>query len=39
MKRDFIHITDFTTEEILDTLELARELKEKFHKKDKHHIF
>ncbi len=39
MKRDFIHITDFTTTEILDTLELARELKEKFHKKDKHHIF
>ena len=28
MKRDFIHITDFTTEEILDTLELARKLKE-----------
>ena len=39
MKRDFIHITDFTTEEILDTLELARELREKFHKKDKYHIF
>jgi len=39
MKRDFIHITDFTTEEILDTLELARELKEKFHKKDKYHVF
>lgn len=39
MKRDFIHITDFTTEEILDTLELAQKLKEKFHEKDKHHIF
>ncbi|NHZ87163.1 MAG: ornithine carbamoyltransferase [Planctomycetia bacterium] len=39
MKRDFIHITDFTMEEILDTLELARRLKEKFHGKDKHHIF
>ncbi|MEE8342013.1 MAG: ornithine carbamoyltransferase [Candidatus Neomarinimicrobiota bacterium] len=39
MKRDFIHITDFSTEEILDTLELARKLKEKFHDKDKHHIF
>jgi ornithine carbamoyltransferase len=39
MKRDFIHITDFTTEEILDTLELARKLKEKFQDKDKHHIF
>jgi len=39
MKRDFIHITDFTTEEILDTLELARELKEKFHKKEKYHVF
>ena len=39
MKRDFIHITDFTTEEILDTLELAQKLKEKFHDKDKHHVF
>lgn len=39
MKRDFIHITDFRTDEILDTLELARELKEKFHKKDKYHVF
>lgn len=39
MKRDFIHITDFTTEEIFDTLELAQKLKEKFHDKDKHHVF
>ena len=39
MKRDFIHITDFTTEEILDTLELAKDLKEKFHKKEKYHVF
>jgi len=39
MKRNFIHITDFTTEEILDTLELARKLKRKFHEKDKHHVF
>ena len=39
MKRDFIHITDFTTEEILDTLELAKKLKEKFRDKDKHHVF
>ena len=29
MKRDFIHITDFTTEEIWDTLELAKEIKAK----------
>ena len=39
MKRDFIHITDFTTAEILDTLELARKLKHRFHEKDKHHVF
>jgi ornithine carbamoyltransferase len=39
MKRDFIHITDFSTEEILDTLELARRLKGKFHNKEKYHIF
>jgi len=39
MKRDFLHITDFTTEEILDTLELAKKLKKKFHEKDKYHVF
>lgn len=39
MKRDFIHITDFTTEEILDTLELAQKLKAKFHSKEKYHVF
>ena len=30
MKRDFLHITDFTTEEIWETLELARWIKNKF---------
>ena len=33
MKRDFIHITDFTTEEIWDTLELAKEIKAKLNNK------
>ena len=28
MKRDFLHITDFTTEEIWETLELARWINE-----------
>ena len=31
MKRDFLHITDFTTEEIWETLELARWIKNKFY--------
>ncbi len=32
MKRDFLHITDFTTEEIWETLELAKWIKDKFKK-------
>ena len=31
MKRDFLHITDFTKEEIWETLELARWIKNKFY--------
>ena len=31
MKRDFLHITDFTSEEIWETLELARWIKKKFY--------
>ena len=30
MKRDFLHITDFTTEEIWETLELSKWIKKKF---------
>ncbi|MEO2185889.1 MAG: ornithine carbamoyltransferase, partial [bacterium] len=29
MKRDFLHITDFTTNEIWETLDLAKEIKGK----------
>ena len=29
MKRDFLHITDFTTEEIWETLELSKWIKAK----------
>jgi len=31
MTKDFLHITDFSTDEILETLELARTIKEKFY--------
>ena len=31
MKRDFLHITDYTTEEIWETLELARWIKDKYY--------
>lgn len=34
MKRDFNHITDFTTEEIWETLELAKWIKDKFKKRE-----
>ena len=31
MKKDFLHINDFTTEEIMETLELAKSIKYKFY--------
>ena len=35
MKKDFIHITDLSTQEILDLLDLAKEIKtKKINKKD-----
>ncbi len=39
MKRDFLHITDFTTEEIWETLELARWIKKKFYAGEEYHPF
>ena len=39
MKRDFLHITDFTTEEIWETLELARWIKKKFYEGEEYHPF
>lgn len=32
-KKDFLHITDFTTKEILETLDLTKELKSSFKKR------
>ena len=39
MKRDFLHISDFTTEEIWETLELARWIKNKFRSGQEFHPF
>ena len=39
MKRDFLHITDFTSEEIWETLELAKWIKNKFKSGQKYHPF
>ena len=39
MKRDFLHITDFTTEEIWETLELAKEIKAKLNSKEDYKPF
>jgi ornithine carbamoyltransferase len=39
LKRDFLHITDFTTEEIWETLELARWIKKKFYIGEEYHPF
>ena len=36
MTKDFLHITDFTTDEILDVLDLARSIKEKFYTGEKY---
>ena len=35
MKRDFLHITDLTTREILDFIDLAQEIKTKVSSKNK----
>ena len=34
MKRDFIHVTDFSTDEIHETFALAKEVKEKFRRRE-----
>ncbi len=39
MKRDFVHITDFTTAEIWDTLQLAREVKAKLKNREDYKPF
>ncbi len=39
MTKDFLHIRDFSTSELLDTLELAGEIKAKFRNKETFHPF
>jgi ornithine carbamoyltransferase len=39
MTKDFLHITDFTTDEILETLDLAQTIKEKFYANEEYHPF
>lgn len=39
MKRDFLQITDFSADEILETFALAREVKEKFRKRENYKPF
>ena len=39
MAKHFLHITDFTANEIWETLHLAKELKEKFRRREDHKIF
>ena len=39
MKRDFIHITDFTSEEIHETFALATEIKERFKRREDYKPF
>ena len=39
MKRDFLHITDFTTDEIWETLELAKSIKERLKNKEDYKPF
>ena len=39
MKRDFLHVSDFTSEEIYETLELAKWVKEKFRLREKYSPF
>jgi ornithine carbamoyltransferase len=39
MKRDYLHITDFSTEEILETLDLSREIKTKLKNREDYKPF
>ncbi len=39
MKRDFLHITDFSAEEIMETFELAKEVKAKFNNREDYKPF
>ena len=39
MKKDFLHITDFTTEEIWEILELAKEIKAKLKNREEYKPF
>ncbi|MCF7797037.1 MAG: ornithine carbamoyltransferase [Lentisphaeria bacterium] len=39
MKRDFLHVTDFTAAEITETFEIARKLKSKVRNAEEHHFF
>lgn len=39
MKRDFIHITDFTTDEIWETFDIAKTIKEKFKNREDYKPF
>ena len=39
MKRDFLHITDFNTEEVWETLELAKEIKVKLKNREEYKPF
>ena len=39
MTKDFLHITDFTTDEIWETLSLAQSIKQKFYAQEEFHPF
>ena len=39
MKKHFLHLTDYTADEIWELLNLAKELKVKFHNKEKYKPF
>ena len=39
MKRDFLHVSDFTSEEIFETLELAKWVKDKFKRREAYFPF
>ena len=39
MKRDFLHVTDFTAEEIVETFELAKEIKMRFKRREDYKPF
>ena len=39
MNKDFLHISDFSSDELLDLMKLAKDLKQKFRNREDYKVF